>query len=53
MINPEDLSIMTPQTGDMLVVGNLGDRMDTSLTYMTLDTNIWLKHCGRIFKCIF
>lgn len=52
MINPEDLSIMTPQTGDMLVVGNLGDRMDTSLTYMTLDTNIWLKHCGRIFKCI-
>lgn len=33
------------------VEGDLGDRMDTSLTYITFDTNIWLKHCGRIFKC--
>lgn len=32
--------------------GNLGDRIDTRVTYITLDTNIWLKHCGRIFKCI-
>lgn len=32
--------------------GNLGHRMDTNITYITLDTNIWLKHCGRIFKCI-
>lgn len=34
------------------IEGDLGDRMDSSLTYITLDTNIWLKHCGRIFKCV-
>ncbi|KAL7663500.1 DNA/RNA-binding domain-containing protein [[Candida] zeylanoides] len=32
--------------------GNLGYKMDTNVTYITLDTNIWLKHCGRVFKCI-
>lgn len=32
--------------------GDLGDGMDTNLTYITLDTNIWLKHCGRVFKCV-
>ncbi|KAK6454788.1 uncharacterized protein RJT20DRAFT_98107 [Scheffersomyces xylosifermentans] len=32
--------------------GNLGDRMDTNVTHITLDTNIWLKHCGRVFKCV-
>ena len=32
--------------------GNLGDRMDTNVTYIAIDTNIWLKHCGRIFKCV-
>lgn len=37
---------------EVQVEGDLGDRMDTSLTYITLDTNIWLKHCGRIFKCV-
>lgn len=49
-VNPEFL----PNLGnnDVQVEGNLGDRMDTSLTYVTLDTNIWLKHCGRIFKCV-
>ncbi|EGV63754.1 hypothetical protein CANTEDRAFT_104645 [Yamadazyma tenuis ATCC 10573] len=58
MINPENLSIIsennlgTNNVASSLVEGNLGDRMDTSLTYITLDTNIWLKHCGRIFKCI-
>lgn len=36
---------------ELQVEGDLGDRMDSSLTYITLDTNIWLKHCGRIFKC--
>lgn len=34
------------------IEGNLGDRMDLAITYITLDTNIWLKHCGRIFKCV-
>lgn len=37
---------------DIQIAGDLGDRMDSSLTYITLDTNIWLKHCGRIFKCV-
>lgn len=32
--------------------GNFGDNIDTRITRITLDTNIWLKHCGRIFKCI-
>lgn len=35
-----------------VVEGDLGDRMDSSITYITFDTNIWLKHCGRIFKCV-
>lgn len=34
------------------IEGDLGDRIDSALTYITLDTNIWLKHCGRIFKCV-
>lgn len=37
---------------ELEIEGDFGDRMDTSLTYVTLDTNIWLKHCGRIFKCV-
>lgn len=37
---------------EMIIEGDLGDRMDSSVTYITLDTNIWLKHCGRIFKCV-
>ncbi|KAI5970083.1 hypothetical protein CANMA_000907 [Candida margitis] len=32
--------------------GNFGDKIDSNITYVTLDTNIWLKHCGRIFKCV-
>lgn len=43
---------LTGSDGRLVVEGNLGDRMDTSVTYVTLDTNIWLKHCGRIFKCV-
>ncbi|QRG36177.1 hypothetical protein FDK38_000509 [Candidozyma auris] len=42
---------LLPSLKKVVVEGNLGDRMDTSLTYITFDTNIWLKHCGRIFKC--
>ena len=38
--------------GTDAVEGDLGKRMDTSLTFVTLDTNTWLKHCGRIFKCV-
>lgn len=34
------------------IEGDLGDRMDSAITYISLDTNIWLRHCGRIFKCI-
>lgn len=47
-----DSSEMPNITGSELVEGDLGEYMDTSLTYVTLDTNIWLKHCGRIFKCV-
>lgn len=42
---------LVPSIKKNSVDGDLGDRMDTSLTYITFDTNIWLKHCGRIFKC--
>ena len=34
------------------IEGNFGDKIDSNITYITLDTNIWLKHCGRIFKCV-
>lgn len=34
------------------ITGNLGDKMETSLTFISLDTNTWLKHCGRVFKCV-
>lgn len=37
---------------DEVIEGNFGDHMDTNVTYITLDTNIWLKHCGRVFKCV-
>lgn len=50
VVNTELLPVLGAH--DMLVEGDLGDRMDSSLTYITLDTNIWLKHCGRIFKCV-
>lgn len=40
------------EAGPDAVLGDLGDRMDTAVTCITLDTNIWLKHCGRVFKCI-
>ncbi|OBA23604.1 hypothetical protein METBIDRAFT_30042 [Metschnikowia bicuspidata var. bicuspidata NRRL YB-4993] len=49
-INPQYLSPMN--RADLQFEGDLGDRMDTGLTYITLDTNIWLKHCGKIFKCV-
>ena len=32
--------------------GNFGDKIDSNVTHITLDTNIWLKHCGRIYKCV-
>lgn len=38
--------------GRFSVEGDLGDGIDSNLTYVTLDTNIWLKHCGRVFKCV-
>ncbi|KAI5949869.1 hypothetical protein KGF54_005346 [Candida jiufengensis] len=34
------------------IEGNFGDKIDSNITQITLDTNIWLKHCGRIFKCV-
>jgi len=44
---------LVPEIDDKLIVeGNLGEKMDSNITYITLDTNIWLKHCGRIFKCV-
>lgn len=49
-VNPDFLPAL--ENNDVQVEGDLGDRMDTALTYVTLDTNIWLKHCGRIFKCV-
>jgi len=50
VVNPELLPGIV--NTDIQIEGDLGDRMDSSLTYITLDTNIWLKHCGRIFKCV-
>ncbi|GME69806.1 unnamed protein product [[Candida] boidinii] len=41
--NPQSFTVIT---------GNIGPKMDTALTSITLDTNTWLKHCGKIFKCI-
>lgn len=49
-VNPDFIPAL--ENSDVQVEGDLGDRMDTALTYITLDTNIWLKHCGRIFKCV-
>lgn len=40
------------ESQDLKVDGDLGDFMDTSLTSVVLDTNVWLKHCGRIYKCV-
>lgn len=37
---------------DEVIPGDLGDGVDTKVTYITLDTNMWLKHCGRILKCV-
>ncbi|CDK28241.1 unnamed protein product [Kuraishia capsulata CBS 1993] len=34
------------------LAGDLGERMDTSVTWISLDTNTWLKHCGRLYNCI-
>ena len=34
------------------VRGDIGELMDTSITFISLDTNVWLKHCGKIFKCV-
>ncbi|KAG7665179.1 uncharacterized protein J8A68_001235 [[Candida] subhashii] len=39
-------------TDDSNIEGNFGDKIDSNITYITLDTNIWLRHCGRIFKCV-
>lgn len=36
----------------VVIKGDLGDHMDTSITFISLDTNVWLKHCGKIFKCV-
>lgn len=48
-LRSESMGLVTTTPG---LTGDLGDRMDSSLTHITLDTNIWLKHCGRIFKCV-
>lgn len=49
--NPTDpLTLGTLNNDD--IEGNFGDKIDSNITYVTLDTNIWLKHCGRIFKCV-
>lgn len=40
------------QNRNISIEGDLGDFMDSNVSYISLDTNIWLKHCGRIFKCI-
>lgn len=46
-----DLPLL-PSQGVMQLAGNFGELMDSNITYVTLDTNVWLKHCGRIFKCV-
>lgn len=40
------------QSDSLKISGDIGDKIDTSLTFLSLDTNTWLKHCGRIFKCV-
>ncbi|VEU21074.1 DEKNAAC101944 [Brettanomyces naardenensis] len=42
----------TYQADVLRIPGDLGDKADTSLTFISLDTNTWLKHCGRVFKCV-
>ncbi|KAI0464149.1 hypothetical protein LJB42_001752 [Komagataella kurtzmanii] len=32
--------------------GDLGECMDSAVTMITLDTNMWLKHCGMIYKSV-
>lgn len=34
------------------IEGDLGQNMDTIFTFLSLDTNIWLKYPGRIYKCV-
>ncbi|EGW30744.1 uncharacterized protein SPAPADRAFT_51950 [Spathaspora passalidarum NRRL Y-27907] len=50
--DPMSLGDMIHGSEDGDIEGNFGDKIDTNITYITLDTNIWLKHCGRIFKCV-
>lgn len=38
--------------GPLPVDGDLGPWMDTAYTHIVLDTNMWLKYCGRMFKCM-
>lgn len=36
----------------LTIMGDLGPNMDTILTFISLDTNIWLKYPGKIYKCV-
>lgn len=31
-------------------IGNIANDIDASITYVTFDTNSWLKNCGKIYK---
>lgn len=45
--------LLSNQIGDdNRVPGNIGIGMDSSLSFFVLDTNMWLKHCGKIFKSV-
>ncbi|ODV65761.1 hypothetical protein HYPBUDRAFT_153913 [Hyphopichia burtonii NRRL Y-1933] len=52
IIGSNPMQSITGGGNEIQIFGDLGELMDSNITYITLDTNIWLKHCGRIFKCI-
>lgn len=37
---------------DNRISGNIGPGMESSSSFFVLDTNMWLKHCGKIFKSV-
>lgn len=37
---------------DNRINGNISPGIDSSLSFFILDTNMWLKHCGKIFKSV-
>ncbi|GMM36629.1 Esl2 protein [Saccharomycopsis crataegensis] len=54
-ISPFDSVQSTPQMDGLTLpyvkfMGNITMDIDTSISYVTFDTNSWLKNCGKIYK---